>query len=70
MSARRCFYADPSKRGSRSPDCAPGTFATHIVRRYFLVPRVAPLYLCRAHAEHHAHLYPREILRTTKGGQS
>lgn len=68
MSAARCFYADASRRGVRSPDCAPGPFASYVVRGYFVTTnartgraRRAPLHLCRAHAEHHAHLRPQPM---------
>jgi hypothetical protein len=58
---KHCHYADPAKRGPRSPACAPSTAATFIVRRYFLRPHVAPLYLCTAHADYHAHLSPQRM---------
>lgn len=64
--SRRCEYADKATRGERSPECFPGPSATHIVRGYFITTKGrAPMYLCRAHAEYHAHLNP-ECIR--KGG--
>lgn len=67
ISHARCFYTDPAKRGSQSPDCFPGTFARYVVRSYFIRTfrngrvRRAPLHLCRAHAEFHEHLSPRPM---------
>lgn len=62
MPRPRCYYAE-HKREPGSPVCAPGTLATHIVRRirFFWTS----LYLCTAHAKHYAHLNPERIKEST-----
>lgn len=59
MPRPRCYYADKSRRPAGSPVCAPGTLATHVVRRirFFWTS----LYLCRAHANYHAELNPQPL---------
>lgn len=60
-----CAFRDPAKRGSRSPACSE-PYATHVVADYFIDPvtrHTSPLYLCTAHAYHHAHLAPVAITK-------
>lgn len=69
MKRHTCNFADPIKRGSRSPECFPSAeIAQYIVRNYFIDPvtrRRSPLYLCRAHAEYHLHLGPERLAART-----